>query len=203
MAKNRSGSMAEGLDDYIIGVGGTSDFDIMFEFDGPFRWTTTVEKPADIEPQSAPQLWARPTDNAGFVTLHWVRTTRCGHEEPLEALPADSQRGLMHDLCRIMKTGKITPTGPAVNVIDPGDKHGGIDYVFSLYVRGWWPESDWPDDRHLEADFPTAAARLEIPAFGVHLVPTGRKGSATEFTEYRISLSRAEVIAVRQLSPEQ
>ncbi|KAF0292187.1 hypothetical protein FJT64_009801 [Amphibalanus amphitrite] len=92
--------------------------------------------------QLVSELWARPTDNAGFVTLHWVRTDRCGHEEPLEALPADSVRRLMYDFCRVMED-----------------------------------------------------------AFGVHLVPTGRPGSKTESIEYRISLSRAELLAVRQLCP--
>ncbi|KAF0306873.1 hypothetical protein FJT64_002352 [Amphibalanus amphitrite] len=117
VTSNRSGSSAEGLADLIIGEDSTSDYDIMLEFDGPFRWAPPgAEKPADIEPRSAPQLWARPTDNDGFVTLHWVRTDRCGHEEPLEALPADSVRRLMLDFCRAMMGGEITPTGPAVNV---------------------------------------------------------------------------------------
>ncbi|KAF0306862.1 hypothetical protein FJT64_021758 [Amphibalanus amphitrite] len=193
VTSNMSGSKAEGLDDGIIGKGGTSDFDIMLEFDGPFRWAPPgAEKPADIEPRSAPQLWARPTNNAGFVTLHWVRTDRCGHEEPLEALPADSVRRLMVDYCRVMVTGEITPTGPAVNVKRPGDKHiteGGTDFVFCLLVRGWWPAPVWPDGAPWDT------------SFGVHLVPTGRPGSKTEFIEYRISLSRAELLAVRQLCP--
>ncbi|KAF0289540.1 hypothetical protein FJT64_012239 [Amphibalanus amphitrite] len=190
VTSNRSGSKAEGLADGIIGKGGTSDFDIMLEFDGPFRWAPPgAEKPADIEPRSAPQLWARPTDNAGFVTLHWVRTDRCGHEEPLEALPADSVRRLMVDYCRVRMDGEITPTGPAVNVKRPGEQHGGIDLVFCLLVRGWWPAPVWPDGAPWDT------------SFGVHLVPTGRPGSKTEFIEYRISLSRAEVLAVRQLCP--
>ncbi|KAF0288696.1 hypothetical protein FJT64_012932 [Amphibalanus amphitrite] len=190
VTSNRSGSSAEGLDDLIIGKDSTSDFDIMLEFDGPFRWATPgAEKPADIEPRCAPQLWARPTDNAGFVTLHWVRTDRCGHEEPLEALPADSVRRLMHDFCRVRMDGEITPTGPAVNVKDPDDNDGGIDFVFCLLVRGWWPAPVWPDGAPWDT------------SFGVHLVPTGRPGSKTEFIEYRISLSRAELLAVRQLCP--
>ncbi|XP_043226811.1 uncharacterized protein LOC122383971 [Amphibalanus amphitrite] len=190
VTRNRSGSMAEGLDDGIIGKGGTSDFDIMLEFDGPFRWAPPGAEPADIEPRSAPQLWARPTDNAGFVTLHWVRTARCGHEEPLEALPADSVRRMMVDYCRVMMGGEITPTGPAVNVKRPGNPtDGGADFVFCLLVRGWWPAPVWPDGAPWDT------------SFGVHLVPTGRPGSKTEFIEYRISLSRAELLAVRQLCP--
>ena len=53
---NRSGSSAEGLDDGLVGGGGTSDFDVMYEFDGPFRWAAvgTATEPAVIGPQAAP-----------------------------------------------------------------------------------------------------------------------------------------------------
>ncbi|XP_043210608.1 uncharacterized protein LOC122375343 [Amphibalanus amphitrite] len=196
---NASGSNAEGLEDFIIGDGGTSDFDMMLEFDGPFRWTTPRVEPADIDPQSAPQLWGRPTSNAGFVTLHWVRTDRCGHEEPLEALPGDFVRRLMEDYCRAGYPDEVTSTGPAINVKGSARKDGGVDLVFCLFVRGWWPEPNWPAGAPRETNFPSAAARDEIPRFGVHLVPTGRWDSETKNIEYRISLSRAELLAVRQL----
>ncbi|KAF0307347.1 Reticulocyte-binding protein 2 a [Amphibalanus amphitrite] len=138
--------MAEGVGDGRVDSGGTSDFDIMLEFDGPFRWTTTAEKPADIEPQSAPQLWARPTSKTGFVTLHWVQTTQCSHEEPLEALSATSMRKFMLELCQALEDGNINPTGPAVNITREADvTDGGIDFVFCFYVRGWWPSPDWSD----------------------------------------------------------
>ncbi|XP_043239710.1 uncharacterized protein LOC122390629 [Amphibalanus amphitrite] len=199
---NPSGSSAEGLADGIVGAGGTSDFDLMFEFDAPFQWAALgkIEEPAVITPQSAPQMWARPTKNPGFVTLHWVKTTKCSHDKPLEALPADSIRQLMVALCRAMKSGKISTAGPAVNIKRSNDvTAGGIDYVPCILVRGWWP-ADQLDGCHLEVDFPPAAARADIRRFGVHLVPTGRPGSDTEFIEFRISYSRAEVITVRYLA---
>ncbi|XP_043211737.1 uncharacterized protein LOC122376107 [Amphibalanus amphitrite] len=200
----RTGSMAEGVGDGRVDSGGTSDFDIMLEFDGPFRWATTAEKPADIEPQSAPQLWARPTSKTGFVTLHWVQTTQCSHEEPLEALSATSMRKFMLELCQALEDGNINPTGPAVNITREADvTDGGTDFVFCFYVRGWWPSPDWSDGSHGEAGFLPAAARKDIRQFGVHLVPTGWPGSDTELIEYRISLSRAEVIAANYLYPVQ
>ena len=52
-------------------------------------------------------------------------------------------------------------------------------------------------------DFPSATTRRDIVRFGVHLVPTGQPGSATEQSEYRVSFSRAEVVTIRQLSPIQ
>ncbi|XP_043212598.1 uncharacterized protein LOC122376725 [Amphibalanus amphitrite] len=200
---NRSGSSAEGLDDGKVGVGGTSDFDIMYEFDGPFHWAAVGkrEEPAVISTKCAPQLWARPTKNPGFVTLHWVRTTDCCHDKPLEALPADSIRRLMRDVCTVMG-GKIDTAGPAVNVKHTNDvTDGGTDYVPCIAVRGWWPAEGQLDGCHLGADFPPAAARDDIRRYGVHLVPTGRPGSDTEFIEYRISYSRPEVVAVRHLPP--
>ena len=55
--------------------------------------------------------------------------------------------------------------------------------------------------RHRVTDFPPAEARQDICNFGVHLVPTGRPGSATQDQEYRVSFSRAEVVTIRHLSP--
>ena len=107
----------------------------MIEFGGPFRWVSAavVEAEAEpdvISPEAAPQLWAKPTDNPGFVTLHWARTSRCSHEAPLAALPADSFRRLMLDFCRARFPAnyKITPTGPAVNC--------AVSNCVQLY--SWW-----------------------------------------------------------------
>ncbi|XP_043215537.1 uncharacterized protein LOC122378492 [Amphibalanus amphitrite] len=200
---NGSGSSVEGLSDVIIGGRGTSDFDLMYEFDGPFSWAALGkrEEPAVISSQSAPQLWARPTKNPGFVTLHWVKTTKCCHEKALEALPAHTMRSLMLNFSRGIRDGQISTAGPAVNVRtsdDPTD--GGHDFVPCILVRGWWPAEDQLDGCHLEHDFPPAAVRDDIRNFGVHLVPTGRPGSDTEFIEFRISYSRAELVTVRHLA---
>ncbi|XP_043241959.1 uncharacterized protein LOC122391781 [Amphibalanus amphitrite] len=200
---NGSGSSAEGLSDGAVGRRGTSDFDLMFEFDGPFRWAAlgNREEPSVISPQSAPQLWARPTKNPGFVTLHWVKTTKCCHEKALEALPAHTMRNLMQEHCRVIRGGEISTAGPAVNVRSSHDiSDGGVDFVPCILVRGWWPAEDQLEGCHLEHDFPPAAVRDDIRYFGVHLVPTGRPGSDTEYIEFRISYSRAELVTVRHLA---
>ncbi|KAF0287120.1 hypothetical protein FJT64_014425 [Amphibalanus amphitrite] len=102
---NRSGSGAEGLSDVKVGRGGTSDFDVMFEFGCPFNWAGAGAEPAIISPQSAPQLWAKPTDNIGFVTLHWVPTTECRHTTALDAFPTNSLRALMLNIGHVMTNG--------------------------------------------------------------------------------------------------
>ncbi|KAF0307705.1 hypothetical protein FJT64_002232 [Amphibalanus amphitrite] len=134
----RSGSSAEGLADIFQDVSSSSDYDLMYELGGDFRWMDRPlvppgEEPDCIRTQDAPQLWARPTENPAFVTLHWARTVECEHESALLALPAQEE------LCQ----------------------------------------------------------------FGVHLVPTGREGSATELYEWRLSFSRAEVVAIHQLTVTQ
>ena len=191
---SRSGSSAEGLDDLVIGKEGTSDFDIMLEFAG-LRWAVDAgaeTEPDVISPEAAHQLWAKPTDNPGFVTLHWVRTSRCEHEAPLAALPADAVRKLMFASCRALFYPEFSTAGPAVNVRPPRATDGGVDYVPCLRLP-WWPEKEAFLGHHPVTDFPPAATRRDICRFGVHMVPTGRTGSDTEQSEWRLSFSRAEV----------
>ena len=201
MYDNYSGSSAEGLYDLVVGKVGTSDYDIMFEFGGPFRW---AEGAGCISPESAPQLYAEPSSSPGFVILYWVRTSRCSHEAPLAALPPDSIRRLMWYHCRALSPpdAEITRSGPAVNVRPSGADDGGIDHVPCLRLP-WWPDRDVFLCRRRVTDFPPAATRRDLCRFGVHLVPTGRPGSETEQFQYRISFSRAEVVTIRHLSPVQ
>ena len=201
--RNYSGSSAECLNDLAIGRGGTSDFDVMFEFGGPLRWTAGAGAGC-ISPEAAPQLCAEPTASPGFVTLYWTRTSRCSHKDPLAALPADSIRRLMWFCCRTLHSSDayITCSGPAVNIMESGADHGGVDRVPCLRLP-WWPEGEEFLSRHRVTDFPPAAVRQDICRFGVHIVPTGRPGSATEDVEYRVSFSRAEVVTIRLLSPVQ
>ena len=204
---NLSGSSAECLFDLMIDKEGTSDFDIMFEFGGPLGWAEAAvagEEPGCISPEAAPQLWAKPTGSPGFVRLYWSRTSRCSHEGPLEALPANEVRRLMWYCCRIGASpdAEIDCSGPAVNIRLADDKTGGIDHVPCLRLP-WWPEEDVFLSRRRVTDFPPAAARRDICQFGVHVVPTGRPGSDTEDSEYQVSFSRAEVVAIRHLSPVQ
>ena len=201
MYHNLSGSSAECLYDLTIEEGGTSDYDVMFEFGGPFRWTAGE---SCISPEAAPQLYAEPSTSPGFVIIYWARTSRCSHEAPLAALPADSIRRLMWYHCRVLSPSddEITRSGPAVNVRESGANHGGHDHVPCLRLP-WWPDRDAFLCRRRVTDFPPAATRRDLCRYGVHLVPTGRPGSETEEFEYRVSFSRAEVVTVRHLSPVQ
>ena len=206
---NRSGSSIEGLADVMLGKSGNSDFDIMFEFGGPFRWAAVPvveagEEPGCISPQSAPQLWAKPAESPGFVTLHWARTSRCRHAAPLPALSADAIRLLIwhHQRMLAPDDAEITRSGPATNVCQSGAPNGGRDSVPCLRMP-WWPEQEEFLGRHQLTDFPPEAVRRDLCRFGVHLVPTGRPGSNTELAEYRVSFSRAEVVVIRRLSPTQ
>ena len=206
---SRSGSSAEGLADVMMGKGGNSDYDIMLEFGGVFRWAAAPvvaagEEPGCISPELAPQLWAEPTDSPGFVTLHWARTSRCLHAAPLPAVSADSIRQLVWHQRRMVAQAdaEITRSGPATNVCEAGCLHGGIDYV-PCFRMPWWPEEDEFLHHPRVTDFPAAAVRRDLCRFGVHLVPTGRPGSNTELAEYRVSFSRAEVVVIRHLSPTQ
>ena len=100
--------------------------------------------------------------------------------------------------------GKITIAGPATNNVWSHDvTDGGIDYVPCLRLPGWWPAEQEFANRYRQADFPPAEARDDMRKFGVHLVPTGRPGSETEAIEWRISLSRAEIVAAYNLSAVQ
>ena len=67
----------------------------------------------------------------------------------------------------------------------------------------WWPGLEVFLRLHRGTNFLPAETRRNIAQFGVHLVPTVRPGSDTQDIEYRISFSRAEVVAIRHLSPVQ
>ena len=119
---NRSGSMAEGFHDMVFGSGGTSDYDIMHQLDGAFRWTAelvaeTGVEPGFISPALAPQLWAEPTGSPGFVRLRWARTSQCAHDTPEEALTPDSVRRMMRDTKLVLaaKIEEISCSGPATS----------------------------------------------------------------------------------------
>ncbi|KAF0305775.1 hypothetical protein FJT64_022651 [Amphibalanus amphitrite] len=204
----RSGSSAEGLADIFQDQSSSSDYDLMYELGGDFRWmdrplVPPSEEPDCISAQHAPQLWARPTENPAFVTLHWARTVECEHESALLALPAQQVRRMMSEFCHALRPRSTIDTpGPAVNTQQPEDKHGGMDHVPCLRLPVW-PGREAFLSRRRVTEFPSAAARQELCQFGVHLVPTGREGSDTELYEWRLSFSRAEVVAIHQLTVTQ
>ncbi|XP_043196994.1 uncharacterized protein LOC122367711 [Amphibalanus amphitrite] len=203
---NRSGSRAEGLDDGVIGGRSVSDHDLMLEMDfGARSKVVSRDPPSRVSLSEAPQLWVRPTDRPGFVTLHWTPTVRCEHERAASAPSAQSVRTLMWEFCQILyPTGaEFARPGPAVNFRNREHRDGGKDHVPCQRLQNWWPHQEEFQGRHRQAEFPPRAVRDDLCRFGVHLVPTGMPGSATEMIEWRVSFSRAEVVAVRLLSPVQ
>ncbi|KAF0305864.1 Antho-RFamide neuropeptides type 2 [Amphibalanus amphitrite] len=203
---NRSGSRAEGLDDVVIGGRSVSDHDLMLEMDfGARSKVVSRDQPSRVSLSEAPQLWVRPTDRPGFVTLHWTPTVRCEHERTASAPSAQSVRTLMWEFCQILyPTGaEFARPGPAVNFRNREHRDGGKDHVPCQRLQNWWPHQEEFQGRHRQAEFPPRVVRDDLCRFGVHLVPTGMPGSATEMIEWRVSFSRAEVVAVRLLSPVQ
>ena len=207
----RSGSMAEQLHDMAFGTGGTADYDRMLELVGPFRWAAEpvvlpgAEPAGVIEPRSAPQLWAQATDRPGFFFLRWSRTTLCQHREALTALAPESIRKLVKmTYLSFYDTTKVnfSCSGPALNFHINREQNGGTDIVPCVYLP-WWPDKEGFLNRRRAANFPPAAVRRDICQFGVHLVPTGCPGSDTEKAEWRLSLSRAELVAALHLSVHQ
>ncbi|KAF0313134.1 hypothetical protein FJT64_016275 [Amphibalanus amphitrite] len=200
-----------GLSDQSLFMAGSAatkspQHEMMMEF-GPLHWTDAVleeEEPDCVAPQGKPQVWARPTDTPGFVTLHWTRTTRCEHEGPLEALRAGSIRQLTHRFCRVMCDGGgvVTVNGPAVQVGGEDTGQFGVDHVPCLRAP-WWPAKEKFLGRHQVTEFPPPEVRENMCRFGVHLVPVSKPGRAPEDMCWQVSFARALVVAIRYLSPLQ
>ena len=224
-----SGSSIEGLMGLprFGGIGGAvatrgSAVDVMVQL-GPVRWaeSTAGECPdiaerkddfgaaslhvTDQEGTSTPCLTAVPTENPGFVLLLQEKEHGCRHQGR-HCFTAESVRQLVYDYCTLTMdvTEELTPTGPAtsfhtksINVVE----WDGYDIVPCLRVPRW--PSDEFFNRRRTCDWPPASVRDDIRDFGIHLVPVGAKGSRTERLEWRLSFSRAEVVAVWHMTPEQ
>ena len=228
-SRSQSGSSIEGLmsparvDDSST-VEGTiaSDTDIMLQL-GPVRWTApgthgecpegtegeraggaTAQGARDRSETSIPSLTAIPTENPGFVLLLQEKESGCTHQDR-RYFTAESVRQLIYDYCTMLvDAGELTLTGPATSfhsvTLDRFERDG-FDMVPCLRAL-WWPSDEF-FKRQRTCDWPPASARDDIEDFGIHLVPVGAKGSETEREEWRLSFSRAEVVAARHLSPEQ
>ena len=212
---SQSGSTAEGLSDIVLGKSSTSDHDVMYEL-GPCRWLapwTGTDQPVSQDPDLAsggsptadgrppPLLQVVPSASPGFVTLWVVPESGCDHETPLQ-LSAVSVRRLMFNMQRVKHKleNSVTITGPSAAFQGPRDMYGGVDHVPCFHMPVW-PAKEFLRRRRGN-DFPPTAVRDDIISFGVHLVPTGHKGSPVELSEnqLRLSFSRAEVIAAWHFS---
>ena len=226
-----SGSLPEGLSGFLDGLKlkSASDSDTMFEF-GPVSWITAglaqsepapaagdgprtgtsshLESSGNPAALSAPRLMIEKTDNPGFVRVLQERRDGCVHEEPLP-FRSDSVRRLMAAFFSLVSPrlqqnmagpsvgGKI----PASLVPEPGEVTE-FDRVACLYVPGWWPSDEF-FERSRRNDWPPKATRDEVRQFGVHLVPTGARGSPTEDSEWRVSFSRPEMATASHLTVTQ
>ena len=180
--------------------------------DGPrtgasFHPESPVESPAVTAP-SASRLMIEKTDNPGFMRVLQERRDGCAHEEPLP-FRSDSVRRLMDTFFRLASPElQQNMAGPSVAGTIPPSYESGLaqvteyDRVACLYVPGWWPSDEF-FDRPRRNDWPPKATRDEVKQFGVHLVPTGARGSPTEDSEWRISFSRPEMVTTSHLTDTQ
>ena len=226
-----SGSLPEGLDSLLDGpeLKCTSDSDVMFEI-GPVHWITAgpaqsepvpapgeaprtgtssrPESPGEPAASSAPRLLIEGTANPGFVRVLQERRDGCVHEEPLP-FRSDSVRRLMDTFFRLESPDfQQNIAGPSVAGAMPAShvpyfgEVTEMDRVACLYVPGWWPSDEF-FERPRRNDWPPKATRDEVRQFGVHLVPTGARGSPTEDLEWRVSFSMSELVTASHLTNTQ
>ena len=225
-----SGSLAEQLTGMLDGptLQATSDSDLMIEL-GPVHWVMACpEKPIPDQDQSrlnngtssgpgtagalnddssAPRLLIAETANPGFVRVLQERSENCPHEELLP-FKSERVRHLIDALYHILSPERQQNTaGPSTANVDsePEPLQAEVlehDHVPCLYVPGWWPSDEF-FKRPRKNDWPSKAVRDDIRQFGVHLVPTGAKGSPTEDSEWRLSFSRSELVVTSDLTEVQ
>ena len=193
-----SGSELEGFSDLKVSQRGSSDLDIMHEL-GPVRcrlaegqWPGAAAAAA-ADDTNGPLLTVEPTENPGFVLL---RSAAAGGG----LVSAARVRRLMYAALLLDSDAdtEIGCSGPAAAVSpQPGHTPAGLDNVPCLRLRQWPSEEFF--QRWRAQDWPPPAARDDIRRFGVHLVPVGSKHSATDEDEWRLSFSRAEVVAAWHL----
>ena len=228
-----SGSLPENLTGMLDGptLRATSDSDLMIEL-GPVHWAMACpEQPIPVHDEnrvntgtssgprstgarnddsSAPRLFIAETANPGYVRVLQERSKDCPHEELLP-FRSERVRQLIAAFYRILHPKRQQNTaGPSTaNMVSESEsdvlsssrilEH---DHLACLYVPGWWPSDEF-FKRSRKNDWPPEAMRDDIRQFGVHLVPTGAKGSPTEDSEWRLSFSRSELVATSDLTEAQ
>ena len=204
-----SGSRMEQLaNNGICSLKNCSDMDQMVVL-GPVQWVCadqdaeraakTTEPAGTTDRREVPRLATAPTGHLGFVRVLQQRQSNCPHPEALP-FSAEDVRQFFSEL---MPDSELSINGPAISyaVLCPTPRYNAynagvpeIDSVPCLHIPCWPSEEFFKRCR--ETGWPPAAALEEMKRFGVHLVPVGARGSATEHLEWRWSFSRAEMVTV-------
>ena len=197
-----SGSRMEQLDTGDIhSLRSCSDVDQMVVL-GPVQWVCAdpgtgeaAETAGTTDRPEAPRLATAPTGHPGFVRVLQQRQSDCPHPETLP-FSAEDVRQFFSKL-KLMPGSEQSINGPAISYVaydDGNTRFPEMDSVPCLHIPCWPSEEFFKRCR--ETGWPPAAALEDMKRFGVHLVPVGAPGSATERFEWRWSFSRAEVVTV-------
>ena len=136
------------------------------------------------------------------LTHPWAQQSTAGPsaatvEPPSSVILFENQTETVHELIKKVFGGRQTTEAD-----QPGRQTTEVDHVACLYVSAWWPSDEF-FERSRNNDWPPKATRDDIRQFGVHLVPTGAKGSPTEQSEWRVSFSRSELVTTSHLTDTQ
>ncbi|KAF0288124.1 hypothetical protein FJT64_013493 [Amphibalanus amphitrite] len=211
-----SGSVMEGLSNPTGALEVDSDLDSMYEF-GPIHvqtadefYTRRAAAPTSTgshpttAPPAPPCVIIAPTRNPGFVMLRQPRTPDCAHEHEL-LFSSEAFYKLMRCSVRFEQEASIGvrgTSGPSAEIERRCELgYDGNDAVPCLRAH-WWPAQEFIT-RDRKQDWPPAKAREDIQLYGVHLVAKSPPGSPLGYYIWRISFSRAEVIASWHLTVQQ
>ncbi|KAF0286838.1 Protein mab-21-like 3 [Amphibalanus amphitrite] len=167
-------------------------------------------KPGPPTARTTPRLMLAPTSHLGFVRVLQQPRPECTHTEPLPFSAQDVRQYCSEFELAVQPRAKLSIHGPAISYVKPqihdephlASPHSKcgvalVDRILCLHVLCW--PSDEFFARCRESGWLPEAALNDIREFGLHLVPVGAPGSATEHLEWRWSFSRAEVITVLYL----
>ncbi|KAF0286837.1 Protein mab-21-like 3 [Amphibalanus amphitrite] len=188
---------------------------------GPVQWVSADTEAVGTKKESGgqagtadgsdtPRLMLAPTSHLGFVRVLQQPRPECTHTEPLPFSAQDVRQYCSEFELAVQPRAKLSIHGPAISYVKPqihdephlASPHSKcgvalVDRILCLHVICW--PSDEFFARCRESGWLPEAALNDIREFGLHLVPVGAPGSATEHLEWRWSFSRAEVITVLYL----
>ena len=207
-----SGSVPEGNDVHLQQPFSRSDADVMFQL-GPVRGLEeplqghegTASRPEEpLQGPDGPEgvlLTQESAGRPGFVLLRHRRRPDCGHPEPLLFSPSSAVRLLAGFGLEAAdgRPDRQSRAGPSVAV----DFYGQYDVDLVACVEcPVWPSAEFASRRR-PSGWPAPALVDRLCGTAAFLVPVGCPGSATQTDEWRLSFSRHEHTALRDLTPEQ